>query len=114
MTDNYLAKFTCSKCDGHELTVTHVWSIEAGNDSERWREWGPLKDDHHWQYEFKEKIAKNEDDDVHRGDPGEFEEDDSSSEPEDYETYEPQTSREGDDFFVNCTSCDREIEFGWS
>ena len=24
MTDNYLAKFTCSKCDGHELTVGSV------------------------------------------------------------------------------------------
>jgi len=114
MTDNYLAKFTCAKCDGHELTVTHIWSIQAGNDSERWREWGPLKDDHHWQYEFKEKIEKNADDEVDRGDLGEFAEDDSSSEPEEYETYEPQTNREGDEFFVNCTSCDREIEFGWS
>ena len=72
MTDNYLAKFTCSKCDGHELTVTHIWSIQAGNDSERWREWGPLTDDHHWQYEFKERIEKNPDDEVDRGDRGEF------------------------------------------
>ena len=114
MTDNYLGKFTCSKCGGHDLIVTHVWSIQAGNDTEAWREWGPLKADHDWQYEFKEKIEKNADDAVQRGDFGAFEEDDSASEPEEYGTYEPETNREGDEFFVNCESCDREIEFGWS
>jgi hypothetical protein len=93
-----VSKFTCSKCGGHELTITHIWNIQAGNDSERWREWGPLKDNHHWQYELKGKI----------------EEDDSASEPEEYEIYETETNRESDEFFVNCGNCDREIEFGWS
>jgi hypothetical protein len=93
-----VSKFTCSKCGGHELTITHIWNIQAGNDSERWREWGPLKDNHHWQYELKGKI----------------EEDDSASEPEEYEIYETETDRESDEFFVNCGNCDREIEFGWS
>ena len=114
MKDKDISKFTCIKCGGHELTVTHVWNILAGNASESWREWGPLKENHHWQYEFKEKIEENADDEVQRGDFGEFEEDDSSSEPEEYEIYEAETDRESDEFFVNCENCDREIEFGWS
>jgi hypothetical protein len=114
MRDNDAFKFTCTSCGGHELTVTHVWNIQAGNDSESWREWGPLKDNHHWQYEFKEKIEENADDEVQRGDFGEFEEDDSASEPEEYEIYEGETNRESDEFFINCENCDREIEFGWS
>jgi hypothetical protein len=114
MNDNDVSKFTCKKCGGHRMIVTHVWTILAGTDSERWQEWGPLKDDHHWQYEFKEKIEENTDEEVQRGDFGEFEEDDSASEPEEYEIYETETSRESDEFFVNCENCDREIEFGWS
>ncbi len=107
-------RFTCKTCGGHELIVTHIWNILAGNNSERWQEWGPLKDNHHWHYEFEEKIEKNADDEVQRGDFGEFQEDDSETEPEEYETYESETSRESDEFFVSCGNCDREIEFGWS
>ena len=114
MNDQDPSKFTCSNCGGHELIVTHVWNILAGNDTERWQEWGPLKDNHHWQYEFKEKIEENADDEVERGDFGKYQEDDSASEPEEYETYETETSRESDVFFVNCGNCDREVEFGWS
>ncbi len=114
MNNNHASKFTCNKCGNHELIVTHSWIVEAGTDSESWREWGPLKNDHHWQYEFKEKIEANEDDQVQRGDFGEFEEDDSASEPEEYEINEAETYREDDEFFVNCGNCDREIEFGWS
>ena len=109
-----LSKFTCKKCGGHELSVIHTWNIEAGAESESWREWGPLKNDHHWKYEFKEKIEKNEDDEVQRGDFGAFEEDDSESEPEEYEIHEPETDREDDEFFLNCANCDRPVEFGWS
>ena len=108
------SKFTCKECGGHSLVVTHVWSIQAGPNSERWQEWGPLKDDHHWHYEFKEKVEKNEDDEVQRGDHGEFQDDDSASEPEEYEVYEGETNRESDEFFVSCGNCDREVEFGWS
>ena len=114
MNDKHVSKFTCNKCGGHELTVTHVWSIQAGNESESWREWGPLKDNHHWQYEYKEKVEENVDDEAERGDFGEFQEDDSDSEPREYETYEAETNRENDKFFLHCESCDREIEFGWS
>jgi hypothetical protein len=114
MNDKKERKFTCKTCGGHNLIDTHVWSILAGTNTERWQEWGPLKDNHHWQYEFKEKIEKNADDEVQRGDFGEFEEDDSASEPEEYEIYETETNRESDEFFVNCENCDREIEFGWS
>ena len=39
-----------------------------------------------WQYEFKERIKENEDAEVQRGDFGEFEEDDSASELEEYES----------------------------
>jgi hypothetical protein len=114
MSDNDVEKFTCKECGSHRLVVTHVWNILAGAESERWQEWGPLKDNHHWQFEFKEKISENEDDEVQRGDLGEFEEDESASEPEEYEIYETETDREGDEFFVNCENCDQEIEFGWS
>jgi hypothetical protein len=108
------SKFTCQKCGGHELTVVHVWNVDAGPESESWREWGSLKDDHHWQFEFKEKIEKNEDDEVQRGDFGDYEEDDSDSEPEEYEINEAETSRESDEFFINCSNCDQPVEFGWS
>jgi len=114
MRDNNTFKFTCNKCGGNELTITHLWNVQAGNDSEHWQEWGPLKDNHHWQYEFKEKIEEKADDEVQGGDFSEFEEDDSASEPEEYEIYESETDRESDEFFVNCGNCDREIEFGWS
>ena len=114
MNENNVSEFTCNKCGGHELIVTHLWHVQAGTDSESWREWGRIKNDHHWQYEFKEKIEANEDDEVQRGDFGEFEEDDSASEPEEYEMNETATDRESDEFFVNCGDCDREIEFGWS
>ena len=96
------------------MIITHVWTVQAGTESERWREWGSLKDNHHWQYEFKEKIEENADDEVQRGDFGEFEEDDSESEPEEYEINETETNRESDEFFINCSNCNREIEFGWS
>jgi hypothetical protein len=108
------AKFTCKECGGHSLTVTHVWSILAGESSQRWREWGPLKDSHHWQYEFKEEDLEKPDAEVQRGDFGEFEQDDSASEPEEYEIFEPESDQESDEFFVNCENCDREVEFGWS
>lgn len=114
MNDSHVPQFTCKECGGHNLTVTHVWSIFAGPDSERWQEWGLLKDNHHWQFEYKEKLGKNEDDEVQRGDLGEYAEDDSASEPEEYETYETETNRESDEYFVNCENCDREVEFGWS
>lgn len=114
MKEDNAYKFTCHSCSGHTLIVTHAWNILAGTDSERWQEWGPLKDNHHWQYEFKEKIEKNADDEVHRGDVGEYEEDDLASEPEEYEINETDTNRESDEYFVNCENCDREVEFGWS
>ncbi len=106
--------FTCSNCGGHEVVVSRVWSIQAGSESETWKEWGRLRDDHHWQFEFKEKIEANSEDEVQRGDFGEFQEDNSDSEPEEYELHEPETNRESDEFLVNCGDCDREIEFGWS
>ncbi len=107
-------KFTCKRCGGHCLTITHIWGILAGLNSEQWQEWGLLKDNHHWQYEFKEEIIKNEDDEVQRGDYSEFQEDDSASEPEQYEIYRKDDNHENDEYFVNCENCDREIEFGWS
>ncbi len=118
MNDNNISKFTCKECGGHSLIVTHVWSTLAGDNSERWQEWGPLKDNHHWQFEFEEKIEEEEEEDdvdeAQRGDFGEFSEDDSDSEPEEYEIHAPEADQERDEFFVNCGNCDREIEFGWS
>jgi hypothetical protein len=114
MKANQTYLFTCKSCGGHKLIVNHIWSILAGIESERWQEWGPLEDNHHWQYDFKEKIEENADDEPQRGDFGEYEEDDSKTEPEEYEVFEPETDRESDEFFVNCGNCDREIEFGWS
>jgi len=114
MKDSPVYKFTCSSCGGHNLIVTHVWSILAGTESERWQEWGPLKDNHHWQFQFTEKIEENPDKEVQMGDFGEYQEDDSASELKEYETYETETNRESDEFFVNCEDCDREIAFGWS
>ena len=115
MNDYQPWEFTCEKCGDHSLTVTHVWSILAGADSENWQEWGPLEASHHWHYDFKEKIEKIDDDiQVERGDFGEFAEDDSNSEPEEYEIVKQESDSESDEFYVNCTACDREIEFGWS
>jgi hypothetical protein len=107
--------FTCKTCGGHDLTVTHTWNILTGNDSETWQEWVPLKADHLWQYNYKEKIDKtDEDGEVKRGDFGEFAENDSDSEPQEYEALEQESDPESDEFYVNCANCDREIEFGWA
>ena len=113
MNDNQPScEFICKTCGGHQLTVSRVWTILAGPDTESWQEWGPLNTDHSWRFEFKEKIEKEEDE-VERGDFGEYAKDNSSSRPEDYEIYEPEDNPGNDRFYVNCASCDREIEFGW-
>jgi hypothetical protein len=115
MNDNQPWKFTCKTCGGHDLNITHVWSILAGDNSENWQEWGPLEVDHRWHYDFKEKIEKTDDDNqVELGDFGEFAEDDSDSEPEEYEIVKQESDSDSDEYYVNCAACDREIEFGWS
>jgi hypothetical protein len=115
MNDHQSWEFTCKTCGGHELTVSRIWTVLAGPDTENWQEWGPLEADHLWHFEFKEKIEKEGDDDeVERGDYGEFSKDDSTSKPEDYEIFEPEDNPGNDKFCVNCANCDREIEFGWS
>ena len=114
MDNSSSSKFTCQKCGGHELVVTHTWNIQAGTDSENWREWGALRMITTGNMSSRKKSRKMEIDEVQRGDFGEFEEDDSDSEPEDYEINEAETNREADEFYVNCGNCDRQIEFGWS
>jgi len=114
MNDDKPWEFTCKTCGDHNLTVTRVWTILAGLASECWQEWGPLEADHHWHYEFEERVEENPDDEVERGDFGEYAEDDAASEPEEYEIFEPENNPESDEFYVNCANCDREIEFGWS
>jgi hypothetical protein len=112
-------EFTCEICGGHQLNVTRVWNVLAGLDSESWQEWGPLEADHHWRVEFKEKIEKEkgedeEEDEVDRWNFRAYTKVNSSSKPEEYEIFEPHRNPGNDKFYVNCTNCDREIEFGWS
>lgn len=118
MNDTQPWEFTCKTCGGHELTVSRVWNILAGPESESWQEWGPLKANHLWQFKFREKIEKeidqNKDDEGRRWDFGEYTKDNSSSKPEVYEIFEPEDNPGNDKFYVNCANCDREIEFGWS
>ena len=114
MNEHQAWEFTCTTCGGHKLNVYRVWNILAGPDSETWQEWGALEANHLWRFEFKEKIEKDTDDEVELGDFGEFTEDDSESEPEEYEVLNQESDPESDEFYVNCASCDREIEFGWS
>jgi hypothetical protein len=115
MNDPKTWKFTCKTCGGHGLTVAHKWSILAGVESENWQEWGPLEASHRWHYSFKEKIEETDDNiQIERGDFGEFEEDDSDSEPEEYEFVKQECDSDSDEYYVNCDTCDREIEFGWS
>jgi len=118
MNDTPPGGFTCKTCGGHKLNVTRVWKILAGPDSESWQEWGPLEADHHWRFKFKEKVeAENDwegDDEVQRWDFAEYTKNNSSSKPEEYEIFEPESNPGNDRFYVNCANCDREIEFGWS
>jgi hypothetical protein len=60
-------EFTCKTCGGHQLTISRVWTLLAGQETENWQEWGPLEADHLWHFEFKEKIEKVEDE-VERND----------------------------------------------
>jgi hypothetical protein len=121
MSDNQPWAFTFKTCGGHKLTVTRVWKILAGPDSESSQEWGPLEVDHRWRFEVKEKIEKekdrnrdDEDDEIERWDYGKYTKDNSSSKPEEYEIYESEDNPGNDQLYVNCAGCDREIEFGWS
>jgi len=118
MNDHHPWEFTCKICGAHQLTVTRVWHILAGPDSESWQEWGPLEANHLWRYEFKEKIEKAAEDKVnrldYREDFFEYANDNAISKPEDYEIHEPHDNPGNDMFYVNCSGCDREIEFGWS
>ncbi len=77
MNDHQSLQFTCKTCGGHKLTVTRVWKILAGPNSEIWQEWGPLEADHHWHYEFIERVDENPDDEVENWDFGEYTKDDS-------------------------------------
>ena len=120
MNDPQPWEFTCKACGGHRLTVSRVWTILAGPDTESWQEWGALDADHHWTFEFKEKIEKEEEDDDDENenedeleDFSEYAKDNSISKPEEYEIYEAEDNPGNDRFYVNCASCDREIEFGW-
>ena len=118
MNDTQPWEFTCKTCGAHKLNVTRVWKVLAGPDSERWQEWGPLDADHHWRFKFKEKVEVEEDrdgdDEVNRWDFAKYTKDNSSSKPEEYEIFEPESNPGNDRFYVNCANCDREIEFGWS
>jgi hypothetical protein len=64
LNDQQPWKFTCKTCGARKLTVTRVWEILAGPDSETWQEWGPLEANHLWRFEFKEKIEKNREDHI--------------------------------------------------
>jgi len=118
MNDSQPWDFTCKTCGGHKLTVSRVWNILAGLESESWQEWGSLEADHLWHFKFKEKIEKKKKEDHdyegERWDWGKYLKDNSSSKPEEYEIFEPEDNPGNDKYFVNCTSCDREIEFGWA
>ena len=97
------------------MNIYRVRTILAEPETDNWQEWGPLEADDHWRFEFKEKIVEEKDRDYEgkRGDFGEYAKDYSSSRPGDYEIYKPEDNPGNDRFFVNCASCDREIEFGW-
>lgn len=112
MSDTDVFKFTCKECGGHNLIVTHVWTILAGVNSERWQEWGPLGNNHHWHYEYREKIENDIENEIQGDGVGDFDEDDTES--GEYEVYQTGNGQENDEFFVNCETCDREVEFGWS
>jgi hypothetical protein len=118
MNDKQSWDFTCKTCGAHKLTVTRVWHILAGPDSERWQEWGPLEANHLWHFEFKEEMEEVEEDADNQMDYrqvfSEYAKDTSVSRLEDNEIYEPQDNPGNDMSFVNCAGCDREIEFGWS
>ena len=114
MNEHQPWEFTCKTCGGHKLYVYRVWEILDGPESECWQEWGLLEADHHWHFRIKEKIKKAEKEDSDRWDFAKYTKDMSSPKPEDYENHEPRTNPRNDRFYVNCASCDREIEFGWA
>jgi hypothetical protein len=114
MSANAVSRFTCQECGGHNLIVTHVWRIQAGANSERWQEWGPLGDNHNWRYEFREKIENDIENEIQGDGFDDFDEYDSAFESREYEVYQAGHDQQNDEFFVNCETCDREIEFGWS
>ncbi len=116
MSENKSCVFTCYTCGGHKLTVFHVWTILAGPDTETWQEWGPLDSNHLFHFEFKERIEKEKDRDAesYRKKFQEYAKDNSNTKPEEYEVFDVENNSGNDMFYVNCTSCDREIEFGWS
>ena len=118
MNDYQPWEFTCKTCGSNRLTVSRVWLTLAGSEIERWQESGPLKANHLWRFKFREKIEKeidpNKEDEIKRWDFSEDTKDSSSSKPEDYIKFAQGDYPIGDKFYVNCASCDREIEFGWS
>jgi hypothetical protein len=67
---------------------------------------------------FREKTEKeidlNKEDEVMRWDFSGYTKDSSSSKPEEHKIFAQGGHPIGDTFYVNCTACNREIEFGWS
>ena len=60
------------------------------------------------------EIDPNKEDEVKRWDFSEDTKDNSSSNSEESKISGHERYPVGDKFYVNCTGCDREIEFGWS
>lgn len=111
-------EFTCKTCGSKRLTVSRIWLTLAGSEIERWQESGPLKTNHLWSFKIREKIEKeidpNKKDEVKRWDLSEYTKGSSPTEPKKYKILEQGSYLAGDEFYVNCAGCNREIEFGWS
>ncbi len=130
------ALFTCQGCGSNKLTVTYAYTLfeyftntlsctchrsEIGVAAEKryhransYIEVGPLDDDHHWNYRYKEPVeeAIYQENSYTVGCPGCLER------AKDSQWRTINDGAEIDDasveYYVNCSGCNREIEFGWS
>ncbi len=103
--------FTCHTCGSHNLVVEHTYTVAHGPHLTTIFEWGPLDDDHHWEYIDEEKPEEWDDWDILSDEDREaWQEWDGRGDA----PTEPEVLEDSHEFYVRCEGCNREIPFGWS
>ena len=99
---------TCEALEG----ITRDAAYRSFHVSTIYDRWGPLDEDHHWEYDGEDEIGKL------------GEEEDARSvfcqvcveaaKQKDWQIEEYDRKETDEEFYVCCGGCNREIEFGWS
>ena len=125
--------YRCEECGGHAFIVVHTYEIRThdlcmlvctcGNRAdavaahrnvvirEEYVEWGPLDQEHNWNFEAKnmEELGESHEESHVLCEPCT-----RKAEKSDWKSIDRYSETIHHEFYLFCQSCEREIEFGWS